>query len=154
MGALYFVEADINSKLGIITNINSLQGGNNSLEDLILKEISSNTIRTPTSCGRTLLRLVRALSFLKLLLKGVDDREELGPCASAAYEVTMKPHHTWIVKNTVWVALKTLPYRADFLTGLNLDPNNTHFQTVLQLLQPIEKRLVDFYNLHQINDLP
>jgi len=151
--AFSFVQTDITSKLQNIREHNEMRGGQTTLEGMMLTEMNENTIRTPTSAGRNLLRLVRALDFIVLLFEGLDKKQELVACANEAYSHSLKPHHPWVIRTMVAVALKTLPYRADFMRSIGLDPDKEHFGQVISLVRPLSQRLTMFYETHKISDL-
>ena len=60
------------------------------------------------------------LDFIAVLLTDVTDKpaESLKDAASSAYEATLAPHHSWIMKKTVSAALMLLPAKEAFLKNL------------------------------------
>jgi len=151
--AFAFVQSDISYKLQNIQEHNEKRGGSLTLEGIVLAEMNENTIRTPTSAGRNLLRLVRALEFVTQLFERLDKKQELVFCATEAYNQTLKPHHTWVVRTMVSVAFKTLPYRTDFLQSIGLNPDEENFTEVNKNIKPLGENLQKFYERHKITDL-
>ncbi|KAJ8695718.1 hypothetical protein PTI98_008291 [Pleurotus ostreatus] len=67
-----------------------------------------------------LIRLLRGLAFTQLALQNMqnDPHAELHICFKKAYDVVLKHHHAFFVRSVVAVAIRAVPYRADFYARL------------------------------------
>lgn len=85
-------------------------------DDGKIKKISTDG-KTST-CA--LLWLVRALYFILKMLEPLvaDSSKSLSACVLAGYDVSLKPHHGFMVKSTFQVAVKAAPSRDKFMKQL------------------------------------
>ncbi len=64
--------------------------------------------------------------------------EELSDSFRGAYGVTLKPHHSFLVKPIFSAAMSACPYRKDFYTKLGSDPEKVA-QELGQYLAALDK---------------
>lgn len=66
----------------------------------------------------------RALEFtcIALTQNMAKDTEEMSESFRAAYSVTLKPHHSFLIKPVFSAAMGACPYRKDFYAKLGSDP--------------------------------
>ena len=104
-----------------------------SLQELVKEECagkSDKEIKKIVGDGKTvtcaLLWLVRALYFILKMLEPLmaDPSKKLSECVMAGYDVSLKPHHGFIIKGTFTVAVKAAPNRADFMKKLADDESS------------------------------
>ncbi|KXJ09056.1 glycolipid transfer protein [Exaiptasia diaphana] len=113
-------------KMDINGNIKKLRGFYDSnpqkfrtLQDLVDSEINARTTKAKNSATDALLWLKRAMQFILTFLKKVLTGEpDLVKCANIAYERTLKQYHNFIVKGIFNLAVKSVPYRKDFIASL------------------------------------
>ena len=76
-------------------------------------------LREP-SVAMAIVWLRRAFAFQAAILEGVVSRPDapLGVVVSAAYGAELEPHHSWMLKSTMKVALSAVPSRDDFVRRL------------------------------------
>ncbi|CAN6356119.1 unnamed protein product [Urochloa humidicola] len=91
------------------------------LEELIDKEKANNSIKAPDSNSRVLLRLRRALEFVKVLFQEMmKGREvEFPSLAVTAYMVIFAGYHDKLMQIIVIEAISLLPDRASVLNMIN-----------------------------------
>jgi len=138
MGSLFsFITSDVNSKSDILRqHVTSAVGANYmTVRQMMTYEIGLGLPNTwPNkqlpSGSRTLLRLHRALAFITRLFadlamspspdsSGVT--ESFSTVVSRAYDATLAPYHSWLVRKGVGVALYALPSRHAMLQRMNND---------------------------------
>lgn len=128
-------EAELGSDMQAGNSANSQPGGNNvvgtshntgayhSVRSMIWTELNRGIVdfhhQTDSGC-RTLLRLHRALLWLKLFLQKLADTPTTGRLRSPsdlcreAYQNTLSHHHTWFVRRAAELAFIALPERGFF----------------------------------------
>jgi hypothetical protein len=91
------------------------------LELLTLNEQSEK--KRPATEG--LLWLLRGLSFTHRSLHASqsDPKVELAKAFNQGYDVSLKTHHSFVVKGVFSLAMKACPYRKDFYSKLAADPD-------------------------------
>lgn len=127
-------EAEVGPDLHSINSVNSQGGGTknkasvhtsayHSVRSMILVELNQGLVsfhhQTDSGC-RTLLRLHRALLWLKLFLEKLAETPVEGRLRSPsdlcreAYKSTLAQHHTWYVRKAAELAFIALPERGFF----------------------------------------
>ncbi|KAF9255010.1 glycolipid transfer protein [Marasmius fiardii PR-910] len=110
-----FVQSDIKGNIaGVRARFEATRDKSNTIEHLAEEEAKENK-RVAIAC---LVRLVRGLYFTHQALENTqsDASSELHVCFKRAYDVVLKHHHGFIVRNVVYVAIRAVPHRADFFT--------------------------------------
>ncbi|KAL3971223.1 protein cornichon [Sarotherodon galilaeus] len=127
-------EAEVGPDLHSINSVNSQGGGTknkasvhtsayHSVRSMILMELNQGLVsfhhQTDSGC-RTLLRLHRALLWLKLFLEKLAETPAEGRLRSPsdlcreAYKSTLAQHHTWYIRKAAELAFIALPERGFF----------------------------------------
>ena len=110
--------------------------------------------------SRTLLRLHRALEFITLFLRQIQnsaDDTKLGDIGSTAYLLTLSKHHTWIIRKGVGLALYILPTKAQLMERLSdqhVPVMNEEFGQVVDSIQPVYDIVQKLYMDSNILNLP
>ncbi|KAK3339015.1 putative heterokaryon incompatibility protein [Neurospora tetraspora] len=96
------------------------------LQDLVNNEQKAKQ----NKAGQALLWLVRGLEFT---CKGLANNvaaadQELSTSFRAAYDVTLKPHHSFLIKPIFSAAMSACPYRTDFYSKLGDDQDKVNAQ--------------------------
>ncbi|XP_031571599.1 glycolipid transfer protein-like [Actinia tenebrosa] len=90
------------------------------LQSIVDNEIQAKTTTAKNSGTDALLWLKRAMQFVLAFLKQVlTGEQDLVKCANTAYEKTLKQYHNFIVKGIFSLAVKSVPYRKDFIKLLS-----------------------------------
>lgn len=138
---------DLNSIISVNTEFgtkNTLEvshhtGGYHSVRSMISMELKRGLVdfhhQTDSGC-RTLLRLHRALLWLKLFLEKLAENPETGRHRSPselcreAYQSTLANHHTWFVRRAAELAFIAMPERS-FFFRLVCVQNQEQFSSLL-----------------------
>ncbi|CAG8643197.1 9310_t:CDS:2 [Acaulospora morrowiae] len=96
-----------------------------------------------------LLWLKRGLEFTSVALRRSKSNkdEELSASFTQAYGLTLKKHHSFVVRPVFGLAMKAVPYRAEFFKKLGDDEVkiNEQYEIWLQALEKIVVKLNQFY---------
>ncbi|KAB5524008.1 glycolipid transfer protein [Coniochaeta sp. 2T2.1] len=112
------------------------------LESQTLQELVINELKTKShKATEGLLWLTRGLEFTCIALSQnlADQKSELSDSFRSAYGVTLKPHHSFMVKPIFSAAMSACPYRKDFYAklGSDLEKVITQLRTYLAALDKI-----------------
>lgn len=93
---------------------------NVTLQNMVRLEMMKRTTKASGSATDALLWLKRALEFICVFLKQVAEvtDESLSEPAGVAYAATLSRYHGWMVRGIFSLAMKSVPYRRDFLAAL------------------------------------
>jgi len=94
-------------------------------ESETVQQLCINELKTKKHVATEgLLWLIRALEFTCIALTQnlAKDSEEMSDSFRAAYGVTLKPHHSFLIKPVFSAAMSACPYRKDFYAKLGSDP--------------------------------
>ena len=93
--------------------------------------------------------LTSGLDFTaKALRRSVESDEELSVSFTKAYEVTLRPHHSFVVRPIFGVAMKACPYRRDFYQQLG-SPAETVYAQLREWLVALEKIVADLQQFYE-----
>lgn len=93
--------------------------------------------------------LTSGLDFTaKALRRSVESDEELSVSFTKAYEVTLRPHHSFVVRPIFAVAMKACPYRRDFYEKLG-SPAETVNAQLREWLVALEKIVADLQQFYE-----
>merc|ERR1712062_349539 len=113
------IKADVNG------NINKLQGwydadkNNDTLEKILENEINNGTTESKGSATDALLWLKRGLwMMVKFMQSMLNGERNATKSFNAAYEVSLKPHHGWMVQKMFGVGLSMIPDYQGFLIAM------------------------------------
>ncbi|KDQ57281.1 hypothetical protein JAAARDRAFT_131442 [Jaapia argillacea MUCL 33604] len=112
-----FVQDDLRSNIsGVRGRYTSTGESSTTLEKLVIVE-SKEQHRHATGC---LVRLMRGLAFTCQALQNAlnDRRSELHVCFKRSYDVTLRQHHSFIIRSVVTVAIRHVPRRPDFFNRI------------------------------------
>lgn len=124
---------------------------------MLKAEIASKTTQHKESAAIALLWLKRALEFQVVFLQQIVDDHKTGMhtdnmhgfCVHA-YDMTLRPFHTWIVQKLFVVIAHMLPWRAAFLKTLAFDKENMEDEVISHM----DAFLVDLSaNVNVIKDM-
>ncbi|KAK9824662.1 hypothetical protein WJX72_012151 [[Myrmecia] bisecta] len=90
------------------------------LDEVVAADVKANTVTVKNSASRNLHRLVSAIGFIQTLLANLasDPSVTLRGAASDAYNATMAPIHSYLVRKAVQASMFTLPSRDHFLQSI------------------------------------
>eukprot|EP00040_Diaphanoeca_grandis_P012276 m.62381 g.62381 ORF g.62381 m.62381 type:complete len:210 (-) comp23140_c3_seq1:267-896(-) len=164
-----FVVSDIDSKMKILEDyVAESPQVNSNLQSMIQFEVDNNlTANTKkASASRTLLRLHRALEFIVALIDGLVNETEnksASAISRAAYDNTLSPHHTWIVRTGVQVSLKMIGSRETieksfFEYACESNPNEetgkANTKIICTQIRRAHQVVQQLYDQHQLHQLP
>lgn len=141
-------------------------GGYYSVRSMIQMELDRGLVdfdhQTDSGC-RTLLRLHRALLWLKLFLEKLAETPEAGRLRSPselcreAYQSTLANYHTWFVRRAAEFAFIAMPERSFFFRLVcvqNQEELGTVLNRVVQALAEVYDRTQTALEEHGMLDLP
>ncbi|KAE9389802.1 glycolipid transfer protein [Gymnopus androsaceus JB14] len=144
-----FVQSDIRGNIsGVRARYQQARTDSETLEALVQCEATAgDKHKHGTAC---LVRLFRGLAFIQHSLQHMQNHpnEELHVCFRNAYEVTLKHHHAWVVRQVLHVAFRAVPHRRDFYgtisSGASPEKFDPEFGKWLDALEKIVKRMKGF----------
>ena len=166
MGTIFsFVVSDVVSKIGILRHHMDSDVGTNytTVRQMIDYEIASSLTRArtkPPSGSRTLLRLHRALKFLRRLfadLAAMSPDEKTSGVVWKAYDETLACYHTWFIRKAVGLAVYAVPSRQTLFLKMNCKSEEKVRQNIDYLvveIQQIYDGIQELYIANDILDLP
>eukprot|EP00045_Choanoeca_perplexa_P008407 m.77694 g.77694 ORF g.77694 m.77694 type:complete len:208 (-) comp14482_c0_seq5:1050-1673(-) len=161
------VTKDVDSKLAILRELRASNDNTHKyLERMMQHEVDNNiTILKGggKSGSRTLLRLHRALEFFirfleKLLL--LQDADSAAAAAVEAYSETLQQHHSFLIRSSVWLALKSLSTKAQLMTKIKASDSggaehtDGYIREVCDWLQDVYANVDACFHQHGLHSLP
>lgn len=151
------VKSDINGNIGKLTarlQEDPLQ--NATLQGMVRLEIMKRTTTAKNSATDALLWLKRALEFISVFLSEVAEAndESLSGPATKAYAQTLSRFHGWMVRGIFNLAMKSVPYRSDFLKSLGPAPSDAVLADMREFtvtLSSLLANLATFYSEHNLD---
>ncbi|CAG0898058.1 unnamed protein product [Darwinula stevensoni] len=133
MGTVFgFVHSDVATKIEQTRDLVESKEGQHYLTFKTMMEFeTSNDLvhrKDPRSGSVLLLRLHRALEFIVEFLKEANEASDDASMSSmgrGSYEKTLSKHHGWIVRNTVKLAMLTLPQKKDLFRRITYEDDET-----------------------------
>ncbi|KII92668.1 hypothetical protein PLICRDRAFT_134453 [Plicaturopsis crispa FD-325 SS-3] len=122
--AFTVVQSDIKSNITKVRTYHlTAPGETATLQSLVTHEFATQP-KGKRTASEGLMWLLRGLSFTAGALERMqaDKKVEMKDAFAGSYEGTLKKFHNFVVKGIFAVALKAVPYRADFYTKLATDP--------------------------------
>lgn len=148
------------------TELSQHSGAYHSIRSMIWVEMKQGLVdfkhQTESGC-RTLLRLHRALLWLKLFLEKLAETPEAGRLRSPselcreAYQRTLANHHTWFVRRAAELAFIALPERGFFFRLVcvqNQEDLSSVLRTVVQAIEEVYDRTEKALEENGMLDLP
>jgi len=111
------------------------------LESQNIQDLVRNELKTKShTATEGLLWLVRGLEFTCIALSQnlANHEHELSESFRNAYGVTLKPHHSFLVKPVFSAAMSACPYRKDFYSKLGSDEEKVK-EELRQYLEALDK---------------
>lgn len=158
----------VNTEAGTNNNLEALlhSGAYHSVRSMIRVELNRGVVdfhhQTDSGC-RTLLRLHRALLWLKLFLEKLAETPVAGRLRSPselcreAYQSTLANHHTWFVRRAAELAFIAMPDRAFFFRLVcvqNQEELSTMLKRVVQAIGEVYDRTQKALEENGMLDLP
>lgn len=133
------------------------------LQKVIQSEMKSCQHENSNSATIAILWLKRSLEFIReLLVQVLNGQLDLTIATTEAYNRTLKPFHSWVVRGVFGLAVKAIPSYADFVT--QICPANdsgsirkseqilyTQMEAYTSALTPIIESLNNFFLLNNLN---
>ncbi|XP_030344474.1 pleckstrin homology domain-containing family A member 8 isoform X4 [Strigops habroptila] len=132
------------------------------LQKIVLHEVSAGVAQVRNSATEALLWLKRGLKFLKGFLTEVKNGEKnIQTALNNAYGKTLRQHHGWVVRGVFALALRAAPTYEDFVAALSVeecDPQEETFYKGMQrdlniYLPAMEKQLNILDTLYEVHGL-
>jgi hypothetical protein len=111
------------------------------LESQNIQDLVRNELKTKShTATEGLLWLVRGLEFTCIALSQnlANHDHELSESFRSAYGVTLKPHHSFLIKPVFSAAMSACPYRKDFYSKLGSDDEKVK-EELRQYLEALDK---------------
>ncbi|KAK4034030.1 glycolipid transfer protein domain-containing protein [Parachaetomium inaequale] len=111
------------------------------LESQTIQDLVRNELKTKShTATEGLLWLVRGLEFTCIALSQnlANHEHELSESFRSAYGVTLKPHHSFLIKPVFSAAMSACPYRKDFYSKLGSDDEKVK-EELRQYLEALDK---------------
>ncbi|KAM7175777.1 pleckstrin homology domain-containing family A member 8 isoform 1-T1 [Macrochelys suwanniensis] len=134
----------------------------NTLQKIVLHEVSAEVAHIRNSATEALLWLKRGLKFLKGFLTEVKNGEKnIQTALNNAYGKTLRQHHGWVVRGVFALALRAAPTYEDFVVALSVkkcDDQEEAFYNAMQrdlniYLPAMEKQLNILDTLYEVHGL-
>lgn len=151
-----FIASDVVEKCEHLRNLKSkVTKEYETVNSMVLYEMENNLIQYKSkpqkpvlSGSRTLLRLHRALIFLKMFFDKICDTEDDNAkvsqmCYDAYHASPMSKYHSWLIRKAVGVAVIVLPNRKTFATQL-CQTDLTH-EEIYEKLRECSKNMNQIY---------
>eukprot|EP00199_Chlamydomonas_sp_CCMP681_P005929 CAMPEP_0119101848 /NCGR_PEP_ID=MMETSP1180-20130426/782_1 /TAXON_ID=3052 ORGANISM="Chlamydomonas cf sp, Strain CCMP681" /NCGR_SAMPLE_ID=MMETSP1180 /ASSEMBLY_ACC=CAM_ASM_000741 /LENGTH=225 /DNA_ID=CAMNT_0007086027 /DNA_START=85 /DNA_END=762 /DNA_ORIENTATION=+ len=90
------------------------------LRDIVATDKAAGRVTVKDSCARNLHRLVCCLKFLRVLLENLarSPQVSIKEAATAAYQESLAPIHSYMVRTAVWAGMYVLPTREQFMSQI------------------------------------
>ncbi|XP_033126285.1 ceramide-1-phosphate transfer protein-like [Anneissia japonica] len=162
-----FITSDLKEKIRILNEHRKATPEHfKSVQTMVRFELDNNLTTIKNSAGllsgsRTLLRLHRALLFISSFLKKLIESNEgdsVPKMASKVYADTIANYHTWLIRNTAYVAMRTLPNKKTLQARLCTSSSEKTSEEVVgdcvKEMNLVYDVVQAFYKEHNILDLP
>ncbi|XP_029651669.1 ceramide-1-phosphate transfer protein-like [Octopus sinensis] len=159
--AFVFVGSEVNSKVSILYKYRNSSDGENyvTINRMMQYEIENEiTTKNSLSGCRTLLRLHRAFEFVMEFIKQMRHAAEdvkLSVLTQKAYDDTLAKFHPWLVKQGVYIAMYTLPKKAQLVAKLKTEEDdNKQIDRVIEHSRIVYDTLQQLFVENELDDLP
>eukprot|EP00003_Mantamonas_plastica_P010578 TRINITY_DN2002_c2_g1_i16.p1 TRINITY_DN2002_c2_g1~~TRINITY_DN2002_c2_g1_i16.p1 ORF type:complete len:265 (+),score=72.14 TRINITY_DN2002_c2_g1_i16:570-1364(+) len=146
------VKSDMNGNIEKLTNWYKKDESVATMQKLVQVEIDAKTTTKSGSATDALLWLRRALNFIRMFLTHVTENtdKELTESASFAYGESLSKYHGWAVRQVFNLAMKGVPYRADWIKSVSDDESDdktvcAEIEAFLEVAIPYMDNLTEFY---------
>ncbi|XP_071955816.1 ceramide-1-phosphate transfer protein-like [Antedon mediterranea] len=157
LGTIFsFITSDLKDKIRILKEHQKATSDHfKSVHTMVKFELDNELTIGKNSSGllsgcRTLLRLHRALLFISSFLKELiesNENDSVPKMASNVYASTIANYHTWLVRNTAYLAMRTLPNKKTLQGRLCTSP--TSEKTAEEIVGECIKQMMPVYDIVQ-----
>ena len=114
---MYFAKLEMGGK---VDSIKRVSGQLTTLREVVEVDVMANRATQKGSCARNLHRLMLVITFVRLMLSNLLDNPtmQLKDALWNAYQGSLSPIHTYMVRTAVWAGLVTMPTRETFMRGI------------------------------------
>ncbi|EFJ48912.1 hypothetical protein VOLCADRAFT_90666 [Volvox carteri f. nagariensis] len=147
LGAImYFAKLEMGGK---VDSIKRVSGQLTTLREVVEADISANRATLKGSCARNLHRLMLVITFVRLMLSNLMENPgmQLKDALWNAYQGSLSPIHTYMVRTAVWAGLVTMPTRETFMRsiGETEESARAHVPEVITTAADVVTRLEVLY---------
>ena len=152
LGAMfYFVVADVREKVHILDScLAEKPDSYATISKLVAFEIGQNYLvkgrERPNNGARTVLRLHRALLFVYELVQNLwkaSANTSASQICVAAYDSTLAPHHSWVVRQAARLGMRVVPNRDTIIAYMATSPDE------LEKFPIFFAKILDVYDITQ-----
>ena len=139
-----WVASDVQAKIEIIKGHRKngeVAEHYNTIQDMVNYEVGAKLIkykaRDSSTGSRNLLRLHRALEYIKAFLEklpGMETADKCCPVSQEAYKKTLMKYHPWVVQKAALVAMHMLPTKEGLILKI-CDNSEEAYQKALKTLK-------------------
>ncbi|GIL77036.1 hypothetical protein Vretimale_3239 [Volvox reticuliferus] len=114
---MYFAKLEMGGK---VESIKRVSGQLTTLREVVAADIAANRATLKGSCARNLHRLMLVITFVRLMLSNLLENPsmQLKDALWNAYQGSLSPIHTYMVRTAVWAGLVTMPSRETFMRSI------------------------------------
>ncbi|GLI59613.1 hypothetical protein VaNZ11_001545 [Volvox africanus] len=114
---MYFAKLEMGGK---VESIKRVSGQLTTLREVVAADIEANRATHKGSCARNLHRLMLVITFVRLMLSNLLENPsmQLKDALWNAYQGSLGPIHTYMVRTAVWAGLVTMPTRETFMRSI------------------------------------
>ncbi|MEW5298321.1 MAG: hypothetical protein WDW38_000943 [Sanguina aurantia] len=117
------------------------------LAAIVAHDRAGGKLTVKNSCARNLHRLMHVITFLRIILEQLTASPllSLREAVTNAYELSLSPIHTYVVRTAVWAGMYSLPTRTAFLASIGETEESARataaefIVSALSITQQIEK---------------
>ncbi|KXZ44720.1 hypothetical protein GPECTOR_63g46 [Gonium pectorale] len=143
---MYFAKLEMGGKVESIKRVSSQL---TTLREVVEEDIRANRATNKGSCARNLHRLMLVITFVRLMLENLlnNPSMQLKDALWNAYQGSLHPIHTYMVRTAVWAGLVTMPSRETFMRsiGETEETARAHVPEVLTAAREVVDRLEALY---------
>ncbi|GFR42075.1 hypothetical protein Agub_g2896 [Astrephomene gubernaculifera] len=143
---MYFAKLEMGGK---VESIKRVSGQLTTLREVVEADVKANKATVKGSCARNLHRLMLVITFVRLMLSNLLDNPtmQLKDALWAAYQGSLHPIHTYMVRTAVWAGLVTMPTRETFMRsiGETEESARAHVPEVVAAARDVVQRVEALY---------
>ncbi|XP_028663569.1 ceramide-1-phosphate transfer protein [Erpetoichthys calabaricus] len=169
LGTIFsFISKDAVNKMQIMVNHRNGENGDKylTIQSMVQYELNNNLVDlkkrgdySESGC-RTILRLQRALLWLKLFLEKLrtsseDDKTSI--MCTEAYNDSLAQHHSWVIRKAATMAFYALPARATFFEVMNVGTQEqvvSMLEEAVPLISKVHEITENLYSQSNLLELP
>ncbi|GLC37363.1 hypothetical protein PLESTB_001595300 [Pleodorina starrii] len=143
---MYFAKLEMGGKVESIKRVSAQLI---TLREVVEVDIRANRATNKGSCARNLHRLMLVITFVRLMLSNLLENPsmQLKDALWNAYQGSLSPIHTYMVRTAVWAGLVTMPSRETFMRsiGETEESARAHVPAVVAAAGEVVARLETLY---------